>query len=42
MDLSEAGLLFELFYRKAAPLHAVSIGMIEFSENLNDDVHLEN
>lgn len=42
MDLSEAGSLFELFYRKATPLHATSIGMIEFSESLDDDVLLEN
>lgn len=35
---AEAGSLFELFYWKATPLHAVSIGMIEFSESLDDDV----
>lgn len=39
---TEAGAFFELFYRKAAPLHAVPIGMTGFSEYCDKDVLLEN
>lgn len=38
----EAEPLFELFYRKAAPLHSVSIEMTEFTKNLTKDVFLKN
>ena len=31
---TEAGSLFELFYRKTTPLHAVAIGMTGFSKAL--------
>ena len=37
----EAGPLFELFYRKTAPLHAVSIEMTGFSKNLTGVVLLK-
>ena len=38
---SEAGSLFELFYRKTAPLHSVSIEMTRFSTSLAEDVLLK-
>lgn len=41
-DLSEAGSLFELFYRKTAPLHAVPIAITEFSKVLDKAVLLKN
>ena len=39
---SEAGLLFELFYRKTAPFHAVPIAITEFSKILDKAVLLKN
>ncbi len=38
----EAGALFELFYRKTTPLHAVPIGMTGFSKSLDKGVLLKN
>lgn len=39
---TEAGSLFELFYRKTAPLHAVPIAITEFSKILDKAVLLKN
>ena len=38
---AEAESLFELFYRKTAPLHSVSIEMTRFSTSLAEDVLLK-
>lgn len=42
LEMDEAGLLFELFYRKTAPLHAVSIEMTGFSKCYDRDILLKN